>query len=336
MNEASSACVAARPVEPADRLRSTSVAPFLGGCTVRSVLSIISAVVWTSVTAASAQSTTAGNQAAGKALFRRAGACLTCHTLDLRGGGSASDLSWIGMLRTADALRRVLNDSSVHTSTLSPAEIDHLVAYLRTLRSLPPSEPRERTREISTVSENVEFFNRPEREAEERTDDLIRALEIPEGARVADVGAGTGYFTWRLARQFGPSGAVIAVDLQQAMLDRAAETVKQRGLANVQFVRSTQRDPKLQPRSVDVVFIAHSYHEFADPETFMEGVRRSLKPGGRLVIVEYAKEKKLAPASTLHKMSFDEIRSEIEPMGFELDRLLDFLPTQHGLIFTVR
>jgi len=85
-----------------------------------------------------------------------------------------------------------------------------------------------------------------------------------------------------------------------------------------------------------VVFIAHSYHEFGDPETMMEGVRRSLRPGGRLVIVEYAKEKKLAPASTLHKMSFEEIRSEIEPMGFELDRLLDFLPTQHGLIFTVR
>jgi len=134
----------------------------------------------------------------------------------------------------------------------------------------------------------------------------------------------------------GPQGRVLAVDLQQAMLDRTAETVKQHGLVNVQFVRSTERDPKLQPRSVDVVFIAHSYHEFADPETMMEGVRRSLKPGGRLVIVEYAKEKRLAPASTLHKMSFDEIRSEIEPIGFDLDRILDFLPTQHGLIFTVR
>jgi len=204
----------------------------------------------------------------------------------LRGRGSAPDLSWIGMLRSADALRRVLTDSSVHTATFSPVEIDHLVAYLRTLRSLPPSEPRERTRAISTVSENVEFFNRPERAAEERTDDLIEALEIPAGATVADIGAGTGYFTWRLARRVGPEGRVIAVDLQQAMLDRTAETVKQHGLVNVQFVRSTERDPKLQPRSVDVVFIAHSYHEFADPETMMEGVRRSLKPGGRLVIVE--------------------------------------------------
>jgi precorrin-6B methylase 2/mono/diheme cytochrome c family protein len=332
----SSACVAGRPVEPVARLRSASVAPFLCGSTVRSVLSIVSAVVWTSVAAASAQSTTVGSQAAGKALFRGSGACLTCHSVELRGGGSASDLSWIGMLRSADALRRVLTDASVHPATFSPADIEHLVAYLRTLRSLPPSEPRERTREIATLSENVEFFNRPERAAEERTDDLIKALEIPEGATVADIGAGTGYFTWRLARQVGSSGTVIAVDLQQAMLDRTAETVKQHQLANVRFVRSTERDPKLMPRSVDVVFIAHSYHEFGDPETMMEGVRRSLKPGGRLVIVEYAKEKKLSPASTLHKMSFDEIRSEIEPMGFELDRMLDFLPTQHGLIFTVR
>jgi precorrin-6B methylase 2/mono/diheme cytochrome c family protein len=332
----SSACVAGRPVEPAARLRSTSVAPFLCGYAVRSVLSIVLAVVWTSVAAASAQSTTAGNQAAGKALFRGAGACLTCHTLELRGGGSASDLSWIGMLRSAVALRRALTNPSVHTATFSPVELDHLVAYLRTLRSLPPSEPRERTREVATLSENVEFFNRPERAAEERTNELIEALEIPEGATVADIGAGTGYFTWRLARQVGPAGTVLAVDLQQAMLDRTADTVKQHGLANVRFVRSTEKDPKLPARSIDIVFIAHSYHEFGDPESMMEGVRRSLKPGGRLVIVEYAKEKKLAPASTLHKMSFDEIRSEIEPMGFELDRMLDFLPTQHGLIFTVR
>jgi len=279
----------------------------------------------------------AGDPLAGKALFRDAGgACLTCHSLELRGGGSASDLSWIGMLRTADALRRALTDPSVHAPKFSPVEIDHLVDYLRTLRSLPPIEPRERTREIPSASENVEFFNRPERAAEERSDDLIKALEIPEGATVADIGAGTGYFTWRLAQCVGPKGKVIAVDIQQAMLDLAAQTVKQHGLVNVDYVRGSGKDPRLPPRSLDVVFIAHSYHEFADPETIMEAIRQSLKPGGRLVIVEYAKEKKLAPASTLHKMSFDEIRSEIEPMGFDLDRMLDFLPTQHGLIFTVR
>jgi len=219
---------------------------------------------------------------------------------------------------------------------LSAEEIDHLVAYLRTLRSIPPVDPRERTRTIATTSENVEFFNRPERAAEEKSDELVKALDIREGARIADIGAGTGYFTWRLAQYAGATGKVIAVDIQKRMLDLAADAVKQHGLSNVDFVLAKENDPRLPERSLDMVFIAHSYHEFADPEMIMEAVRRSLKPGGRLVVVEYAKEKKSAPASPLHKMSFDEIRSEIEPIGFDLDRILDFLPVQHGLIFTVR
>jgi putative heme-binding domain-containing protein len=223
-----------------------------------------------------------------------------------------------------------------YASKFSSEEIDHLVAYLRTLRSIAPVEPRERTRSISTVSENIEFFNRPERDAEEQSDALVKALEIREGARVADIGAGTGYFTWRLAQHAGPKGKVIAVDIQQQMLDLAAATVKQHGLGNVEYVLGRESDPKLPDRSLDMVFIGYSYHEFSQPETIMDAIRRSLKPGGRLVIVEYAKENPLAPASSLHKMSFDEIRSEIEPTGFDLDRILDFLPLQHGLIFTVR
>jgi ubiquinone/menaquinone biosynthesis C-methylase UbiE len=85
-----------------------------------------------------------------------------------------------------------------------------------------------------------------------------------------------------------------------------------------------------------MVFIAYSYHEFSQPETTMAAVRRSLKPGGRVFILEFAKESRLAPASTLHKMSLDEMRREIEPLGFELDQMLDFLPMQHGLIFRKR
>ena len=164
----------------------------------------------------------------------------------------------------------------------------------------------------------------------------MKALEIRGGARVADLGAGTGYFTWRLAREVGPEGRILAVDIQPSMLDLAAQAVRQHGLLNVDYVLATPRDAKLPAASLDMVFIAYSYHEFADPETTMEAVRRTLKPGGRLVVVEYAKENTLAPASPLHKMSFDELRSEIEPMGFDLDRILDFLPMQHGLIFTVR
>jgi precorrin-6B methylase 2/mono/diheme cytochrome c family protein len=278
----------------------------------------------------------AGDPAAGKALFEGAGRCLACHSIENRGARLAPDLSWVGMRRVPESLRRSVTNSNVHTSNFPAAEIDHLVAYLRTLRSIPPSVPHERTRSIATTSENVAFFNRPEREAEEHSDALVKSLDIREGARIADIGAGTGYFTWRLAQRAGPKGRVIAVDIQQRMLDLAAETVKQHGLVNVDYVLGRQSDPRLPERSLDMVFIAHSYHEFREPEIVMEAVRRSLKPGGRLVVVEYAKENQLAPAAPLHRMSFDEIRSEIEPIGFDLDRILDFLPMQHGLIFTLR
>jgi SAM-dependent methyltransferase len=283
----------------------------------------------------------AGDPAAGKALFAAKGDCLSCHAIDHRGSRVGPDLSRIGLLRSPESLRRSFTDPAAppharYASTFSAAEVDRLVAYLGTLRSIPPSEPAERTRSIAPVTATEAFFNRPEREAEERTDDLVKALEIRGGARVADLGAGTGYFTWRLAREAGPQGRILAVDIQPSMLDLTAQAVQQHGVVNVDYVLATPRDPKLPAASLDMVFIAYSYHEFADPETTMEAVRRSLKPGGRLVVVEYAKENNLAPASPLHKMSFDELRSEIEPMGFDLDRILDFLPMQHGLIFTVR
>ena len=276
-----------------------------------------------------------GDVIAGKALFGGRGECASCHSLDTPGRLRGPRLNWIGLLRTPESLRRALVE---HTSMppLAPAEIEHLVAYLRTLRAIRPVDPRERTREIPTASENVPFFNRPERAAEERSDALVQALEIRPRDTVADIGAGTGYFTWRLAAAAGPTGKVIAVDIQQRMLDLAREAVREHGLVNVDYVLGRATDPRLPPASLDIAFIAHSYHEFAQPEKIMAAIRRALKPDGRLVIVEYAKENKLAPASPLHTMSFDEIREEIEPIGFDLDRILDFLPVQHGLVFTVR
>jgi len=153
---------------------------------------------------------------------------------------------------------------------------------------------------------------------------------------VADVGAGTGHFTWRLAQRVGPAGKVLAVDVQQQMLDLTAAAVKEHGLANVSYVLGESTTPRLPDRAVDLVFIAYSYHEFSEPEAMMEAIKRSLKPGGRLFILEFAKESRSAPASATHKMSLEEIRGEIEPLGFELDQLFDFLPTQHGLVYKVR
>jgi SAM-dependent methyltransferase len=276
--------------------------------------------------------------AAGKALFEGRGGCLTCHVVDDRGTRKARELSWIGLLRTPESLRSSVTDSSRHpgASAFSASEVDQLVAHLRTLRKMWALEAGERMRDIAPATENAAFFNRPGRNAEEQPERLLNALEIPRGATVADLGSGTGYFTWRLAEQVGPKGRVLAVDVQQKMLDLTKAAVAQHKLNNVEYVLATDTDPRLPEKAVDLVFIAYAYHEFADPEAIMASVRRSLKPGGRVVVLEYAKESNIAPASPLHKMSFEEIRQEIEPMGFTIDRLLDFLPVQHGVVFTIK
>lgn len=274
---------------------------------------------------------------AGRALFE-ARRCLSCHMVDGAGARTARDLSWIGLLRPPQKLTASVVNAAVHpdAAALASSDVDKLVAYLRTLRKMWRLEPGPSDREIAPATENAPFFARPDRDTEERPDMILDALALRRGATVADVGSGTGYFTWRLAERVGAAGKVFAVDVQQEMLDRTRATVEQKGLKNVEYVLATERSPRLPEQSVDLVFIAYAYHEFGDPEGMMSAIRRSLKQGGRVVVLEYAKESKIAPASPLHKMSFDEIRREIEPLGFVIDQLFDFLPVQHGVVFTIK
>ena len=274
----------------------------------------------------------------GRAIFEGKGRCLTCHRVEDTGATTARDLSWIGLLRTPEKLRAAVTNPAPHpaAAALTAPEVDSLVAYLRTRRKLWAVDKDGPEREIAPATENAPFFNRPQRDKEERPELLMDALHIRRGATVADIGSGTGYFTWRLAEQVGSEGKVYAVDVQQSMLDLTRAAVEQRKLRNVEYVLATERSPRLPERSLDLVFIAYAYHEFGDPEAMMASIRRALKPGGRVVILEYAKESNIAPASPLHKMSFEEIRREIEPMGFVVDQLLDFLPVQHGVVFTIK
>jgi ubiquinone/menaquinone biosynthesis C-methylase UbiE len=275
---------------------------------------------------------------AGRVLFEGKGQCLSCHRVADSGSGAARDLSWIGLLRTSDKLRAAVTNPAWHPSSsgLTSSEIDRLVAYLRMRRTLWALTPGVVEREIAPATENAPFFDRPQRDKEERPELLMNALQIRPGATVADIGSGTGYFTWRLAEQVGPKGKVYAVDVQQEMLDLTKAAVAKHKVSNVEYVLATDSSPRLPERSVDLVFIAYAYHEFGDPDAMMAAIKRALKPGGRVLVLEYAKESKIAPASPIHKMSFEEIRSEIEPMGFVIDQLLDFLPVQHGVIFTIK
>ena len=122
---------------------------------------------------------------------------------------------------------------------------------------------------------------------------------------------------------------------KMAKLDLIAADVKARHLTNVDVVFGEAGNPRLPQGAVDLVLIANAYHEFSQPDAMMAAVRRSLKPNGRVVVIEYVTENTDDPIAGLYTMSLQEIRFEIESMGFRLDRVLDFLPLQHGLVFTL-
>ena len=179
----------------------------------------------------------------------------------------------------------------------------------------------------------ADWLVRPERLEEERPDEMLAALEIAPGSVVADIGAGVGYHTWRLAEIVGPSGRVIAEDIQPGMLELLRGNLEERGLNNVDLVLATPTDPRLPAGEIDLVLMVDVYHEFSDYRAMLRAIGASLKPDGRLVLVEYRQEDPTVPILPLHKMSEAGVRSELEPMGFQFVANLDFLPWQHILIF---
>jgi len=179
----------------------------------------------------------------------------------------------------------------------------------------------------------ADWLVRSERETEEAPDAALDAIGIPRGATVADVGAGVGYFTWRLAERVGPSGKVYANDIQQVMLEKLRGNMEARHLTNVQTVLGAEDDPKLPAGAVDVILLVDVYHEFSEPQKMLQKMRQALKPDGRLVLLEYRKEDPSIPIRPEHKMSADEVRAEVQPEGFRFEKNLTTLPRQHILIF---
>ena len=180
----------------------------------------------------------------------------------------------------------------------------------------------------------AEWLERPERESEEAPTKAIQALQIQPGQVVADIGAGSGYYTVRLAREVGPTGKVYGTDIQPGMLDLLLRNVAKAKLDNVVPVLGTPDDPKLPPGSIDLALMVDVYHELAAPQAFIRKLRASLKPTGRLVLLEFRKEDPRVPIRPEHKMSVAEVRQELEPEGFTLSAVLDVLPWQHILVLT--
>jgi ubiquinone/menaquinone biosynthesis C-methylase UbiE len=182
--------------------------------------------------------------------------------------------------------------------------------------------------------QGAEWLERSEREFEEEPDKALDALGALTGLTVADVGAGSGYFTVRLASRVGAKGRVYANDLQPEMLKMLAARLAREDVRNVTLVQGVSDDPKLPGSSVDLVLLVDVYHEFSEPQKMLRAMRNALRPGGRLVLLEYRKEDPAVPIRFEHKMSIGEAKMELEAEGFTLARIDPRLPRQHILIFS--
>lgn len=189
-------------------------------------------------------------------------------------------------------------------------------------------------REIAQVMghRGAAWLERPERERQERTDLLVNALDLEPDDVVADLGAGTGYFTFRIAPRV-PEGRVLAVDIQPEMLSIIETRAERENLDNVAPIWGTETDPTLQDAVADLTLIVDAYHEFSHPREMLNAIYESTKPGGRLVLVEYRAEDPDVPIKPLHTMTEEQVRREVEAAGFRFVENRDFLPQQHFLVF---
>ena len=189
-------------------------------------------------------------------------------------------------------------------------------------------------REISHIMGHLGagWLERPERERQERTDLLIAGLSLSEDSVVADIGAGTGYFTFPVAQRVS-RGKVFSVDIQPEMLARIARRKALENVDNVETVLGEADDPKLPDNEIDLAFIVDAYHEFSFPREMGERLKESLKPGGQLVLVEYRAEDPRVPIKRLHKMSEVQVRREMAAIGLDWVRTESYLPQQHVLVF---
>lgn len=198
-----------------------------------------------------------------------------------------------------------------------------------TAQERKPARPLPAERADILLTEGREKFERP--------DEIVARMKLRDGDLVADIGAGLGYYSLRLARQVGPHGAVFAVDIQQGMLDRLSARMKEAGIGNIYPILGAEDDPMLPPGKIDWVMLVDTYHEFSRPGVMLEKILKCLAPGGRVALVEYRAEKMPEDFPIKlprdHQMSAIDVLREWLAAGFELIEYHDFLPAQHFFIF---
>jgi ubiquinone/menaquinone biosynthesis C-methylase UbiE len=200
---------------------------------------------------------------------------------------------------------------------------------------VPPALKEYKGREIAQTMHylGAGWLTREEREREEDCQTMVDALGVKSGDVVCDMGCGNGFYTLKLAKLVGKDGKVIAVDIQREMLGLLDDRAKQEKVTNIETVLGTVADPKLPEKSLDLVLLVDVYHEFSHPEQMLAAIRKSLKPTGRVALVEFRAEDPDVPIKPLHKMSKEQIMREFPPNGFKLVAEFDKLPWQHLMFF---
>jgi SAM-dependent methyltransferase len=210
-----------------------------------------------------------------------------------------------------------------------------LVVPLRLAAQQPGVHPVSGRVYAQTMSvEGAPWLERDERVEEEDPDRALRILKLPKGAVVADIGAGSGYMSVRMAKIVGPQGKVYANDIQPGMLDLVKKNAQKAKLTNVETILGAIDDPRLPANTFDLALMVDVYHEFSQPQKMLQKIREALKPTGRLVLLEYRGEDPRIPILPAHKMTRAQVELEVEHEGFTLATVNEDLPRQHLFIFT--
>jgi ubiquinone/menaquinone biosynthesis C-methylase UbiE len=195
-------------------------------------------------------------------------------------------------------------------------------------------KPVEALREQDSAAQ-IAILENPQREAEQKPAQVIKALDLKSGETIADIGAGSGYFAFRLARHIGNYGRVFAVDIDPAMIRHMNRRIRDQKISNVVTVLAFPDDPLLADDSIDRFFICHSWHSIEDQAQYLERVKRMLKRGGQVVIIDYKMKASPTGMPQAKKAPKREVVKRLESSGFRLLREHDFLPQQYFLVFSL-
>ncbi len=229
-----------------------------------------------------------------------------------------------------------MNDPPRHWSRLFALTL--AVTWLA--QGVAPAQEESRTRTPAPVMSyhGAKWLERPSRLEEERPYEVLKAMDLKPGMKVADIGCGSGYYARKMAKQVGPDGVVYGVDIQPEMLDILAELCDEEEVTNVKPVLGGEKDPKLPRGEIDWMILADVYHEFQYPEEMLAKMLEALAPGGKIALLEYRAEafRTASHIKPEHRMTVQDVLAEWNPAGFELVNLQEFLPSQHLFIFQKR